>query len=150
MLQSWQDLYVFVTVYFFSTHAKKRKTLNISVSRSSLITRVVYLCAKHPLNPWTDPLEICKMSTTNTEKQPAKYLRHPTATKFCFCWSTTVGNNSFSKIYMHARWFVQCYREHFVIKLLYSWQRYVLRLWIYNVHTKCTYSIALYNKRGSI
>ena len=149
MLQSWQDLYVFVTVYFFSTK-KKIKKICIRVSSSSPIARVVYVGAKYPLITWTDLLEICKISTTNTEKQPAICVRHSTSSKFCLCWTTAVGNNSFSKMYVHAGWFVQCYREHFVIKMLYSWQRYLLRLCIHNVHTKSMYNIALYNKIGSI
>jgi len=35
--------------------------------------------------------------------------------------NTVVGNNSFFKKYVYARCFVQCYRAHYVTKVLVLW-----------------------------
>jgi len=49
-----------------------------------------------------------------------------------------VGNNSFSKMYVYAKCYVQCYRMQSVIKVLivWSWQRHVLSLCIHNMCNK--------------
>lgn len=82
--------------------------------------------------------------------QPFKNVRHPTATPCCLHWTGKVGNNSFSKAYVYARCFVQCYMAHYVIKLLisWSWQRRFLRLCVHKIYTvNVKYSIIYVYKR---
>jgi hypothetical protein len=55
-------------------------------------------------------------------------------------------SRSFSKMYVCARCFVQCYKANYAIKVLIlgSWQRRVLRLCIHSTYTQCVYNRALY------
>ena len=66
------------------------------------------------------PQGICKITETKMLTSPLKNVRHPTAPTCCFCFPFVVGNNSFSKMYVHARCFVQFCREHCVIKVFIS------------------------------
>lgn len=49
--------------------------------------------------------------------QPTKNMLHPTAPTRCLCRTNVVGKNSFSKMYVRVS-SVQCYRAHYVIKVL--------------------------------
>jgi hypothetical protein len=87
---------------------------------------------------------------TQSADQPAKKnLRRPTASKSCPCWAVAVQKNSFSKLYVYARWFVRCYRTNYVSKMLilWSWQRRFFRLRIHNIYPEYMYNRALYYVR---
>jgi hypothetical protein len=72
---------------------------------------------------------------------PAKNVRRPTAPTCCFCWTTVVGNNSFSKMYVYLKRYMKCYRAHYVTEV-FSWYRSFLRLCVYNIYiiTRCMYN----------
>ena len=77
----------------------------------------------------------------NTPISPLNNLWHPTASTCCLCWTSADVNSLFSKMYVHARCFVQGYRALCVFKLLilWSWRRRFLCLCIHNIyaHSLC-------------
>jgi len=51
-----------------------------------------------------------KASKTNMTGQPDNNVWHPTASTCCLCWTTVVGNSSFSETYVYAECSVDCCR----------------------------------------
>ena len=99
-----------------------------------------------PTRNWMYPLGICKLSKTNILISQLKNVRNPTISTCCLCWTAVGGDKSFSKKYIYARCFVQCYTAHYVITvlILWSWQRRSIRLCIHNIYTQYMYNRELH------
>ena len=100
----------------------------------------------HALRPqqiWLNPSGICSISKTNMQISPLKELATPYRTHVL----PLAVNNSFSKMCVGARWFVQCYRARYVISCWLCGPdsgtfSFMHRIYTY-IHTHCTCS-ALY------
>jgi len=57
------------------------------------------------------------MSNTNMLISPLNNVPRPTASTCCLCFTAVVGGNSFSKICVYARCFVQCYKAYCIISV---------------------------------
>jgi hypothetical protein len=132
-----------VPTFYSKLHAS---VFTVEAISTRSVARGVQVGAVHPLQIWMHPLWICKISETNTFISPLKDMRHSTTSTCCPCWTTVVGNNSFSKMYEYARCFVQCSRVHCVVNvlILQSWQRSFLCLCIHNIYTPYMTNRALY------
>jgi hypothetical protein len=85
----------------------------------------------------TKNLGICKVSD-NHAYQPTKNMQHITASTCSLGWTAAVGNDSFSKVYAHARCFVQCYTIHYEVKwfnLLSCHSTFYIYVYIARIHT---------------
>jgi hypothetical protein len=71
-----------------------------------------------------------------------KYVQHSSTAMSCLCWAAMNGNDSFPKMNVHATCFVQCYRMHYVTKVLIlwscGWYAYAYIIYIYtHTHSIC-------------
>jgi len=135
----YRDFFTFLPVFCscidISHVARMRKTRHPRRLEVRPLPKRVNVGAMRPLQIWTHPLGICKTPTTDTlraHQRTCDTLLHP---RVASVEPGVAGNNSLSKMCIHARCFVQSYTAHpYVNKvfILWSWQRQILRLCIRN------------------
>lgn len=108
------------------------------------VVRGVKLATMHPLRTWMHPLGIRKISKNKLLISALKTVRHPTAPTSCTVELPKLGTAQY------ARCLVQCWRVHYVIKVLILcyWQRRFLPLCVRNIYTFYIYNRVLWTCTG--
>jgi hypothetical protein len=94
---------LFFTILLWLLAKKKNCDLSRPVGRG------LRMGAMFPLQIWIDPLGICRISKKNMLIIQLKHVRHPTTSTCCVRFTAKFENNSLLKMYVHERYFVQCY-----------------------------------------